>query len=208
MLLSLENLLFTYAQRVPVTGILHVGAHLAEEAESYHQLGVPVWWVEANPAVMGKLNAVVKQWPTQRVIQALVTDQDNELRNFNVTNYDGMSSSVFQFQDHPKYSPDTVFVDEVYLPTRTIDSLVKEFEVQANFLNLDIQGAELLALQGATRFLRGVHFLYTEVSTGPVYRGGAQRYEIDAYLPDFERVATDMGMHAGTHGDAFYRRVR
>lgn len=207
MLLSLEDLLATY-ETEPITGILHVGAHLAEEAPIYDRIGVPVWWVEANPRVMAKLTDLVYSWPNQHLIQALVTDYDFERRAFNITNYDGMSSSVFPFGDHPKYSPDTVYVDQMYLDTKTIDTLVDEFHIHANLLNLDIQGAELLALRGAEDFLQDVEYVYTEVSTGPVYKGGALMHEIDAQLSGYERLVTNLGMHGGTHGDAFYRRVQ
>lgn len=206
MLLSLEDLVTRY--ELKITGVLHCGAHLAEEAEAYYQLDVPIWWVEANPGVMIKLEAIVKQWPRQEVIQALVADTVGTPTPFHVTNYDGMSSSVFEFGTHTFDSPDTVYVDQVTLTSTTIDQLVADHGIVANFLNLDLQGCELLALRGAIGFLEGVDYLYSEVSTGPVYVGGAQRDEIDEFLVDFERVETDMGMHRGTHGDAFYRRIK
>lgn len=206
MLMPIENLLAEHGE-MPVTGILHVGAHLAEEAATYDRFDVPVWWVEANPGVIVKLERIVARWPRQQLIEALVTDGFKETQ-FNVTNYEGMSSSVFPFGDHPKHSPDTVYVREETLLSTTIDWLVAEHDIQANLLNLDIQGAELLALRGAEHFLGGVEYLYTEVSTGPVYLGGAFMHQLDEHLKDFKRVATDLGMHAGTHGDAFYVRVK
>lgn len=204
MLMPIEELLATYGQ-APVTGILHVGAHLAEEAVSYDRFDVPVWWVEGNPGVIPKLQRVVNQWPRQELIHALVTDGFGEIR-FNVTNYEGMSSSIFDFGTHTQDSPDTVYVQELALPSTTIDWLAAEYEIKANFLNLDIQGAELLALKGATSFLESVDYLYTEVSTGPVYIGGALMDQLDEYLKGFKRVETNLGMHRGRHGDAFYVR--
>src|SRR4051812_25253949 len=109
MLIDLGVLVERYDMQVH--GVLHVGAHLGEEAAQYAALGVPVWWVEANRAVVPKLVANLSPWPDQHVIVALVTDQDDSDAEFHVTNYDGMSSSIFEFDRHPLYSPDTVFVD-------------------------------------------------------------------------------------------------
>lgn len=208
MLMPIEELLATYGE-APVTGILHVGAHLAEEAATYDVFDVPVWWVEANPGVMRKLQRIVARWPQQQVIHALVTDGFRETK-FNVTNYDGMSSSIFEFGTHKKDSPDTVYLRECSMLSTTIDWLAAEYQIEANLLNLDIQGAELLALRGAEKFLEGVEYLYTEVSTGQVYVGGAWMHQLDDYLTDrgFKRVETNLGMHRGTHGDAFYRRIK
>lgn len=207
MLIDFETLINKYD--IHSKEVLHIGAHLGEEAEEYHRAKVPmVWWVEGNPEVLPQLEENLTKYVNQYVIHALVTDKDDDERLFNITNYDGMSSSVFDFDKHPNYSPDTVFVDRKVLPTRTIDSLCKENSLTPDLLCLDIQGAELLALHGATNTLPGVRWIYTEVSTDSVYAGGAQMHEIDEFLsPHFERVETDLGMHGGTHGDAFYVRV-
>ena len=137
---------YNFAQ---VNGIVHLGAHLAEEAPSYAELGnVPVWWVEANPGVFDKIREALKPYPRQTLIEALITDVDGEERKFNVTNYDGMSSSVLEFGTHPTFSPDTVWVEHLTLPTRTLDSLVAEHDIKANMLVMDLQGAEGFASGG------------------------------------------------------------
>lgn len=209
MLIDFEKLYNDYSMKI--YGVLHVGAHLAEEAGEYAKVGVDnVWWVEANPAVVPKIQRKLRTYRhTQRLIQALVTDEDGPERQFNVTNYDGMSSSVFDFGTHTQDSPDTVFERTEYIPTRSIDSLVEEYDIKANMLCLDIQGAEMLALRGARKSLPNLDYIYTEVSTGYVYQGGALMKEIDSFLkPEFKRVVTNLGMHRGKHGDAFYLRVK
>ena len=203
--MNLATLLEKY--QVNCHQLLHIGAHLGEEAAEYDKAGFPVWWVEANPEVLPKLRANLAQYPEQYVIEGLIADRDDEILRFHITNYDGMSSSIFQFDKHPIYSPDTVFVNEREIVATTIRTLCDQYDIKPDFLNLDIQGAELLALRGAGDVLRGVKWIYTEVSTDTVYAGGAQMSEIDEFLsPDFVRVETDLGMHGGSHGDAFYVR--
>lgn len=189
-----------------ITGVLHVGAHLAEEAPIYDQLHIHnVWWVEANPAVLRKITAQLGPYPNHRLIQGLVYSESGIELPFNVTNYDGMSSSIFEFGTHPQFSPDTVFVDRITLTTTTIDTIVMENVVQANFLNMDLQGAELHALQGATDYLKTVDYLMTEVNCEEVYVGCAQVEQLDELLTAFERVDTYWVPGQGW-GDALYIR--
>lgn len=206
MLMTLDDLSLKY--KINPKQILHIGAHLAEEADEYYNCGDPlVFWVEANPDVIEKIEQNISQYANQRVVNFLITDKDGQDREFHVTNYDGMSSSVFEFDRHPMYSPDTVFVNHIQLKSITISTLCDIYDLIPDLLCLDIQGAELLALRGAGNVLNNVKWIYSEVSTASVYSGGAQMHEIDDFLKNWGvRVETDLGMHGGTHGDALYVR--
>jgi len=204
MLFSLQELHQKY--NMEIRGILHLGAHLGEEAQDYENLFVKnVWWVEANPHVMDKLRENLRPY-NHHLIQALLTDVDGEFRNFNITNYDGMSSSIFEFGKlHLDSSPDTQFVDTALLESRTVDSLVAEFNItDCNFLNMDLQGAEVLVLQGAVKTIESIDYVYTEVNIGEVYEGCGKMWQIDDFLSDFDRVETYMT--PAQWGDALYIR--
>jgi Methyltransferase FkbM domain len=75
-------------------------------------------------------------------------------------------------------------------------------------LSIDVQGAELLVLQGAGSVLPHVGAVLVEVSFMPLYRGGAQIEEVDALLSasGFRRVALISAWHP-SWGDAFYVRA-
>jgi len=123
MLMNLDELAAKYGLVSKVIGILHGGAHLAEEAPDYARVfpAAPIWWIEANTAVTPQIIAVITKYENQKLIEALLCDVDNEHRQFNITNYDGMSSSLLEFGTHPEFSPDTVFTHSVSLATRTLD---------------------------------------------------------------------------------------
>lgn len=192
-------------------GVLHVGAHLAEEAELYNAVDDldenHVWWVEANPAVLETIDRNLVRFPRQHLIHALVYNEDGVELDFNVTNYDGMSSSILEFGTHTSFSPDTFFVDKIKLTSRTIDSIVSQHGLAGrfNFLNMDLQGAELLALQGATGTLDFVDYVLTEVNKAEVYVGCAQVEQLDEHLHAFDRVETYWVGDQGW-GDALYVR--
>lgn len=206
MLLDFDEMCAKYDLEEEVLGVLHIGAHLAEEAPFYAKHNInPVWWVEANPAVREKIMAAIEPYPEQQLLIALVYSQTGLMLPFNVTNYDGMSSSIFEFGTHPQFSPDTVFESELSLKTWTIDNIVEICDISANFLVMDIQGAELHALQGADVFLDGVEFVMSEVNQEEVYKGCAKVWELDELLGRYglKRVETNWVPGQGW-GDALW----
>lgn len=220
MLLDLADLVAKYQMKV--TGVLHAGAHLAEEAPLYARLfpNAPVLWVEANPSVLSKIFDVIRPYPNQIVWEGLLWSEDGIDLPFNVTNYDGMSSSVLEFGTHPEFSPDTVFVDRITRTSITIDSIIEMQEAVSgpwgsvdtkamNLLNMDLQGVELQCLLGAEKFLDQVDYINSEVNTEDVYVGCTKIGELDHHLSQwgFERVETSIVPGQGW-GDALWVRNR
>jgi len=203
MLLDFNELFQKYHMKID--GVLHVGAHLAEEAPLYRAVKVSnVTWVEGNPSVMPKLRRILKPYK-HKLVNALVYKEDDIELTFNVTNYEGMSSSILEFGTHTGFSPDIEFVKHLTLKSKTIDTIVKENKVKANFLNMDLQGAELFALMGAEEFLKNVDYIMTEVNKDEVYVGCAQIGQLDEFLTGFKRVETFWVGQQGW-GDALYIR--
>jgi FkbM family methyltransferase len=206
MLLDFKTLYVRH--KLKIRGALHVGAHLAEEALTYVNFNVnPVYWIEGNPDNIPAIERAVAQYG-HWVICALITDKDYEPTDFHITNYDSMSSSVLEFGTHTSFSPNTKFVDHRVYESRTLDSLAEDYErfPMVNFLNMDLQGAELLALKGARNLLEQIDYIYTEVNEDEVYRGCAKVHELDEFLADFQRVETGMVRGQGW-GDALYVRT-
>ena len=190
-LLNLPELIAKYQLRI--TGVVHCGARLGEEAGEYAACGISnVWWIEANPEVLPQLRARVEPMG-HKVIQALLYDQDHQWVPFHVTNFEGISSSILEFGTHPSFSPDVEFVTEHTLLSATLDTLVAENGIAGcNFLSMDLQGAELYCLRGATKLLPSIDYVMSEVNTAEVYKGCARIEELDAFLEGFQRVETFM----------------
>jgi len=194
-------------------GVLHLGAHRAEELNAYANYNWGhVWWVEANPDLIDPLNFIVSR--TMRglrdntVIHALVGEREGQSATLRIAS-NGESSSVLPFGTHAVEHPEvTMTGEEVTMEMRTVDMLALEHDIAADFLNLDLQGYELAALRGAVRFLPGVRWVYCEVNERELYQGCALIGEVDDYLSahGFARRATKMTRHGW--GDALYTRVR
>ena len=88
-----------------------------------------------------------------------------------------------------------------------LKDILPKYDINYNFLNFDIQGAELKALKGMEEYLNKVDYIYTEVNCDYVYKNCALITEIDEYLSQFRlyRVETEWCQDF-KWGDAFYIR--
>jgi hypothetical protein len=194
---------------VQTTGALHIGAHECEELPFYRALGLTpsdILWVDALPH---KVDEAMRRG-IPNVYGAVVTDVDDSEVEFHISN-NIQSSSVFEFGTHAYHHPHVSYIGAVRLKTITLDTFFKRIEKDPKhytFWNLDIQGAELLALKGGSESLRHANALYLEVNSEEVYKGCAKINEIDDYLRTygFERVHTHLTEYGW--GDALYIKTR
>lgn len=208
MLISENDLMSVLANHgICVKGVLHIGAHECEELPFYTRLGVPaekIVWIDALPTKVQQ--ATDRGIPN--VYHAVVTDKDNDTVVFNVSN-NGQSSSVLEFGLHSHYHSWVHWVGKIEQKTTTIDTFFTKNKLdpsEYNFWNMDIQGAELLALKGAKSSLQWPDVLYLEVNEAEVYRGCGLVGQIDELLSaqGFQRVMTKMT--DAKWGDAVYIR--
>lgn len=202
MLFSLSELSRVYG--VHPHGILHVGAHEAEESDSYNSYGwEPVIWVEMLPEKFERLQQRFEGNLNNTVIHAACWDSDGgDLPLFRANN--GQSSSLLPPQTHLIVYPQISFVEERGIKTSRLDSILPK-DAKFDFVNFDIQGAELRALRGLGAFLDRAKWAYLEVNERPLYTGCALLPELDAFLQErqFVRIATRMTDRGGW-GDALY----
>ena len=200
MILTLPELVDRY--RFPVGSVLHLGARLGEERDEYDAVGArEITWVEADPDVCAELAEAIDR-PGHRVVQAVVSDADDVEVDFHVAS-NRSSSSILTMKLHTEAHPEAVVTGTKRLMTTTVDTLCARAAItQPDLLVLDLQGAELLALRGATWTLAAVAALYTEVSIVELYEGGVLIGDLDDFLAGFARVETVMTPFGW--GDALY----
>jgi len=190
---------------ISINGAFHIGAHECEEIPFYNQMGLKnedVVWIDAIPSKV----AEAKNRGIPNVYTAVITDKDDEAVVFNVSN-NFQSSSVLEFGTHLVEHPGIIYVDKLYQTSITIDTFFEKNNLDAskyNFWNFDIQGAELMALKGATKSIQHAKVLYLEVSEKELYKNCGLITEIDTFLSqyNFKRVLTKMTQHGW--GDALY----
>jgi FkbM family methyltransferase len=188
---------------VTPTQILHVGAHKAEELDAYLYAGCKhIFWVEAQKDCVNELRSRLDPL-VNTVIEAAVWSEDGVELKFNIAN-NSESSSLYEFGTHQASYPKISFSGNLMVQTRKLDSVIPK-SATIDFVNLDIQGAELRALQGFTQSLRRVKWIYSEVNSKSVYEDCSLVDEIDEFLENFgfRRVCVRWWKKDGW-GDALY----
>jgi FkbM family methyltransferase len=169
---------------LPRIKIVDVGAADAIDAPAYAALtgALPcdVVGFEPQTAECEKLNAVKR--PGHLYLPHAIGDGTQ--RTFYECNYPQCSSlfepnealaSKFQYLAEPMR-----VVGTLTLQTRRLDDFPET--AGADFLKIDVQGAELLVLEGAVKSLRDVLVVHVEVEFLPLYKDQPLFGDIDAFL--------------------------
>ena len=191
------------------TGVIHVGAHEGQEGVQYAQNGVEkVVWVEANPdwVKILKEKTATLNVKEQHYFCNLISDKDDIETDFNISN-NQQSSSMLELGTHKIMYPHIKYIDKKKMKTKRMDTLLKENSIDIKnyqFLNVDVQGAELKVLKGFGALLGHFNALYLEVNKEEVYQGCALIGEINEYVEQFGFKHTRERMERGKWGDALY----
>lgn len=206
MLITIREL--KYILGISPKTIVHVGAHKGEERSSYlskHWDGVSqIIWIEAQPSLAQELTEIVNP-ENETVLNHVVWNKTGEKMTLKVTN-NSESSSVLKLAEHAILYPDISVVTELEVQTVRLDEVIPS-DFHCDFLNLDIQGAELAALQGLGEMVSRFNIIYTEVNLIELYEGCPLITDLDAYLARYgfgrisTRIVTDYSW-----GDAIYVR--
>jgi FkbM family methyltransferase len=199
MLIPLATIIKKYNLRI--TGVIHCGAHHAEEHDDYTSAGIKkIVYIEASPLTFKILSG--KNFESGVLLfNVACADYEGYAELYAEEANKGQSSSLLQPGTHLKHYPDITFDKKEKVKVIRLDSL----ELTGyNFMNIDVQGAEGMVLRGGEKTLKGVDYVYTEVNTEDVYKGATQLHEMDALLKDFNRVETYLTRQGW--GDAFYIR--
>lgn len=204
MMLSFDELIKKYD--IKINGIVHIGAHEGGETLSYVQWGIKnVVLVEANPFRFSNLQESINTgryvvWCsplTYKYFNAseasilknyiaynyAVSDKENGSITFNLSNFDGGTDSIFKINEWGRDSSWAPYehIAEIEVPTITLDKLIDNKKLY-NFLNIDVEGAELLVLKGATELLKNIDVLMLETQDKIRFEGSCTREQLIEFL--------------------------
>ena len=204
MLIPLDYIYKKY--EMDIKGIIHIGAHLCEELNEYLKFNIErdkIIWVEANPELVKKNNNIDS---TRKIKNFICCDTDVGYTKLNITN-NTASSSILDFGSHRISYPSVRYINSVEVKNKRLDTMYKEEKLPddfANFINIDIQGAELLALKGMGNLLNNFDYLYLEINKDYVYKNCCLVNEIDDYLKKFNFDRVETKWTNKNWGDGFY----
>lgn len=179
-------------------GIIHLGAYVGEEYPEYLKAGISnCIFVEANPILAQQCRLNVGN---DKTFEYLLHEQDNLILPFNLIYSDDRQnlgcSSIFELDKHAELYPWCRHVETIYLGTKTLNTIFKDNNLNKDnfdFINMDLQGAEVLALKGASDILPNIKGIMTEFAIDSLYKNGCQLNDLDDFLVPlgFERILTE-----------------
>jgi len=188
-------------------GVLHVGANVGEEAPIYDQIGIKkVLWIEGNQEIFTKLTANIQHYPGQLAMCYCIGDEHDKPVTFHISNNASQSSSILELGTHKIAHPEVHYVKDIPAVTKRLDILFGDNpEHDYDFINIDLQGTELMALRGMGEKLKQFKWAYLEVNQQELYKGCALVEDIDLYMLSFGfyRAETKWCGNTGW-GDALY----
>lgn len=163
-------------------GVLHVGANVGEEAPVYDELGIKnVVWVEANPYICEKLSRNITPY-NHKFYNFAATDEDGPVI-LHESNNGSQSSSLLELGTHKIAHPEVHYIQDIPVLGCRMEDAFRGNEIEGiDFLNIDIQGAELKALKGMSKLLDQFKWAYLEVNWEPLYVGCALFSEVENFM--------------------------
>lgn len=197
--------------RINITGLIHVGAHSAEELCLYHKHRIKdILWVEANDNHKDTLLSNIRSHPGSRAAFFAAGETEGTVTLHLPTRHTLCASLLPPTESYKGAMERCGGKQDIVkktVPQKRLDNFVRRLgsKVSYNALVLDTQGYELVVLKGATGLLPYIDMIITEYSESPLYEGQALREDLDKFLDahGFARVQK-LRTHSSTHGDALY----
>jgi len=170
--------------------LLHIGAHLCEENNDYLESGCEfVSWVEANVLNVHHIPDTIHP---NAILWSAVTDKDDSVISLKICE-NSVSSSIYDLVSESDFVGVNV-VNQITVSTITLNSAIawanSRVGQKVDFLVLDIQGAEGLALSMPSELLFDVSAISIEVSRQGLYSTEHNYSYVRARLTQFGFIRT------------------
>jgi FkbM family methyltransferase len=192
-------LLRIFAQSERLT-ILDAGACEGDNSVRYARLfpRARIYAVEPLPGNLAMIAGNVAEYGTANVtpVEGCLSDADGEAE-FHVSSgspleerdadedwdFGNKSSSLLPPYRTAEVHPWLEFREQVTVRTMRLDGLAARLgATEIDFFHLDVQGAELMVLQGAGTLLSRIRTLWLEVEAVELYRGQPVKSDVEAFL--------------------------
>ncbi|MGA1840518.1 MAG: FkbM family methyltransferase [bacterium] len=189
--------------------IVDVGANKGQTAVKLSAL-LPEWKIyafEPFPETFKKLEEVVSSLPNVIPFNIAISNKtgtaDFHVNASNVTN-----SLLPATNSGMSYFPEELNLQGIIqVCTKTLDDWSKEANIHdIRILKMDVQGSELLVLEGATELLlNSVQLVFSEVQFLPIYEDSATFGRVEAFLLDRGFYLYQLyDLHSGPDGQLLY----
>lgn len=188
------------------SSVVQVGASVGQELEIFSKNCIEYGlFVEPLDDQFRILSDRVNYYQNFVAIQALCTAYDGQVAKFYIASNGGESSSILKPLKHLTLYPSVNFADPLALTGWSLDSLVricseqhKSSRSSYELLYMDVQGAELEVVKGASRQLVEGKYVYTEIGLGGGYQGEVEMETLLGALKNYgyRMLALEMNVPA------------
>ena len=164
--------------------LIDVGAHRGAFANKFfsHQPTARALLVEPNPRLAAGLTREFLG-NTGVAVASVALDNRHGRSTLNIAGNGGLSSSLLPMgQRHLDASPDSGYTETSLVETYTLDQIAGPLHFSRALLKLDVQGAEMRVLEGASETLERVWAVLVEVSLVSLYEGDCLLEEVLGFL--------------------------
>lgn len=192
-------------------GIIHVGANSGQEVREYSTRGIrSALFIEPGEDAFAALEKEVHDSGNERFValKAACWSEDNATFEFQISDNEGLSSSLLEPTGHLLVHPEVGFGNVQRVRTARLDTLLASPEgqigSQCDALVLDVQGAELQVLAGSTATLENIKYVWIEVSWGGLYQGDSTLEEVIEQMADYGFRMAYLAMTRWSWGNAMF----
>jgi len=198
------NINFTnLTKQVKPRGVIHVGANTCQELPLYleHEIENRLW-IEANDSL---------EFPEgETIIHIAISNRVSDSDMMYLANNNGESSSLLEPKKHLELYQEIDFSQKFLItPITTLENIIDMSVMHPpkfNYLVLDIQGAELKALQGLGKFVNHFDVIITEAYIQELYQNCGKLHEIEALLSNYKLIEFAEEVGKGWGDAAFIRK--
>lgn len=172
--------------------IFDIGAHCGDTTAAYakHFTGSMIYGFEPFPDSCNKLRARFGDNPMIKIVQSAISNKSGVMDFY--SNADSATNSLLpatsEAEKWADLPDDMLLKNIVKVKATTVDEFCAKEEIgRIMILKMDLQGGELLALEGAEKMLtrRAISIVYSELLFVPLYVGQAEYYQVCGLLSKF-----------------------
>ena len=189
--------------RIRPQTVIHIGADKGQDRKQYLKMKCKnIIWCEADPTNVAYLSS---NFPADRVIQGVIWDQDLESLDFYSFQKTSLSSAI-----SPLPQIQSSEVKKFSLPARKLDSVIDvDSYIKEIMLVIDVQGAEIQVLNGATTLLKNTKYIVIEINqSSEIYSTIPKESEINTILISYGfKPSISRYSHDDSYRDQLYLKT-
>jgi FkbM family methyltransferase len=172
-----------------------------------------IYAFECNPNTLDICKSNIKNYNNIKLIEGAINDYNGECKFYPInkdktitTWQDGNPGASSLFIATGNYPHETYFQDEITINCHRVDTVLKNEKIdKVDLIWMDLQGAELLALNSMGSILHTVDYIHTEVSYQKIYNDQVLFPELNNFLIDNNFISLTLSKHVGWQEDIIYK---